>query len=316
MRRPSHTTADQRDPAAVDPFETTLRPHVQRIWAVAFAITGDQLQAAVVIDRVLLPRLTGEDLDGNADTRAGLLVAAAKAAAAARFTRQAANPNLGTGVTAPSTTRSRVQTAFSQHLPWNVQAMLWSVAVEQISERIAQKRLDDARISLAQSRTAFQYALIRVVSPDLPGSCESHLMSVVENRQRIGRGRKQAECAECADWCDTLRDVGPALASLQTTLPDVEWLRWRLAAMRSLGLIDEQEQAAAWPPKHPGAVRRRRRSHPPISGTPHDAAPLNGVDQHVARATHTAPLSEWRQRHLGSAPPPGQPDADSPPVAG
>lgn len=253
-----------------DASEAAVRQAADDVWAVAHAVARSRAAATIALDNVLLPRLSAA-MRTTTRARADLITAAARAASAARFThRRPPRPAPAHGADAPAPDESRdVAIAFSQQLPWQMQAALWAVHVAGLSERVVRSRVGDKGVDLDECRLRLREAVARVCAAQLQHSCADHLHAVAA-RETGDRGRAADACRTCTDQRTIVDGATSRLAELRTPVPADVWSKWSVAAFRALPGGDLPEPVLSEPaaPATPTPAPAPAPMPPPPPATP------------------------------------------------
>ena len=275
---------------------SSLRGHVETMWAIACTLTGDEATAVEVVKEVVRGTLPQPYRSRQRGLRLEVVIAATEAGAARAFSPLDRRVRSGAYAAVLSPQASALRRAFSRRVSWDVQAPLWATEVEDIAESDVANRLGQSHQGMEAGRVALRLAYIDL-RRDLDVNCRETLRNAFGSSadpERRGSGLPSGFMCSVSG-----RDAvahRPWIRSAQ---------RAPGAAPRSLG-----GSTTARPGRHVTPVARSplRRSDPDRQCRLGPTAPLQHTPEQTPWSCSRRPIRRRRQ----SATPPPPPMAVNP----
>ena len=207
-----------------------LHAHVETMWSIASTLTGEDAPAeddestAVEVVREVARRVLPQ---GRRNLHRGLkleIVVATTEAAATRVFSPGTRRIRGGAHAAPLNPQAAaLRRAFSRRLSWDVQALLWATEVEDIAEPDVERLLGQIDPQAGRLTVRLAYLDLR---RDLNDRCRATLRSICcssDPETALAADDHLRSCALCQAEARWLTDLGSALRSLPSPLPDAVW---------------------------------------------------------------------------------------------
>ena len=211
-------------------LSNALHAHVETMWSIASTLTGDDAPAegddstAVEVVREVTRRVLPL---GRRNLHRGLkleIVVATTEAAATRVFSPGIRRIRGGAHAAPLNPQAAaLRRAFSRRLSWDVQALLWATEVEDIAEQDVERLLGQIDPQAGRLTVRLAYVDLR---RDLDDRCRATLRSIFSSpdpETALAGDDHLHSCALCQAEARWLTDLGSALRSLPSPLPDFVW---------------------------------------------------------------------------------------------
>ncbi len=200
------------------------------MWSIASTLTGEDAPAegdestAVEVVREVTRRVLPQ---GRRNLHRGLkleIVVATTEAAATRVFSPGTRRIRGGAHAAPLNPQAAaLRRAFSRRLSWDVQALLWATEVEDIAEPDVERLLGQIDPQAGRLTVRLAYVDLR---RDLNDRCRATLRSICcssDPETALAGDDHLHSCALCQAEARWLTDLGSALRSLPSPLPDSVW---------------------------------------------------------------------------------------------
>ena len=241
---------------------SSLRGHVETMWAIACTLTGDEATAVEVVKEVVRGTLPQPYRSRQRGLRLEVVIAATEAGAARAFSPLDHRVRSGAYAAALSPQASALRRAFSRRVSWDVQAPLWATEVEDIAESDVANKLGQSHLGIEAGRVALRLAYIDLRS-DLDVNCRETLRNAFGSSaspERRAQDSHLGSCALCQAETRWLTDLGSALRSLPPVMPPEVWEEARRLALgdarrpsldptRSDGATTKTDNAISAPPR-------------------------------------------------------------------
>jgi hypothetical protein len=211
-------------------LSSALHAHIETMWSIASTLTGDDAPAdsddstAVEVVREVTRRVLPQ---GRRSLHRGLkleIVVATTEAAATRVFSPGIRRIRGGAHAAPLNPQAAaLRRAFSRRLSWDVQALLWATEVEDIAEPDVERLLGQIDPQAGRLTVRLAYLDLR---RDLNDRCRATLRSICcssDPETALAADNHLRSCALCQAEARWLSDLGSALRSLPSPLPDAVW---------------------------------------------------------------------------------------------
>ncbi len=230
---------------------SSLRAHVETMWAIACTLTGDEATAGEVVKEVVRGTLPQPYRSRQRGLRLEVVIATTEAGAARAFSPLVRRARSGAYAAALSPRASALRRALSRRVSWDVQAPLWATEVEGIAESDVAHRLGQSHPGREARRVALRLAYVDL-RRDLDVNCRETLRNVFGSSAGLERRADDSHlgsCALCQAETQWLTDLGSALRSVPPAMPTEVWEEARRLA------LGDTRRPSLEPPRSDGAIK-------------------------------------------------------------